>query len=133
MLVTFDGKVQWLDQNVGHLKQPYRWLSKIFQTPEPVNFAACKAYFYEKDYPNPELLGTPNHDLVQTYDPEHQIAIVRIFADGKHVATRELRTPGQLLRLPSGYKADFWQIEIEGVVRFKSFQMATSVKELKSV
>ena len=44
--------------------------------------------------------------------------------------TRELRETGELMRLPSGFKADFWQIELEAVVSIDSVQMATSVKEL---
>ena len=44
--------------------------------------------------------------------------------------TRELRTSGEMMRLPSGFKADYWQIEFETVIRINSVQLATSVKEL---
>jgi hypothetical protein len=49
------------------------------------------------------------------------------------VSAQEIRVPGELHRLPSGFKASFWQIEIEARVKVKSFQMATSVKELQVV
>jgi hypothetical protein len=35
--------------------------------------------------------------------------------------------------LPSGFKADYWQIEITSKVIMSSLQMATSAKELASV
>jgi hypothetical protein len=56
---------------------------------------------------------------------------VRIYADGRLVVTRQLRTSGELMRIPSGFKADFWQIEFEANVKIQSVQMATSDKALK--
>jgi hypothetical protein len=37
------------------------------------------------------------------------------------------------MRLPSGFKAEFWQLEFESRVDILSVQMATSVKELSRV
>jgi hypothetical protein len=59
-----------------------------------------------------------------------QYGIVRVYADNRLVMTRELRTSGELMRLPAGFKADYWQIEFETRVRINSVQLATSVKEL---
>jgi len=47
--------------------------------------------------------------------------------------TRELRTSGVIMKLPSGFKADYWQFELETRVIVLSLQAATSVKELKGV
>ena len=55
---------------------------------------------------------------------------MRVYADDRLVMTREIRKSGELMRLPSGFKADYWQIEFETVVRINSVQFATSVKEL---
>jgi hypothetical protein len=47
--------------------------------------------------------------------------------------TRELRESGEMIRLPSGFTADFWQFEIEARVHISSLQIATSAKELAGV
>lgn len=59
--------------------------------------------------------------------------VVRLYADGNLVFTRELLTSGEQFRLPSGFKAQFWQIEFEARVKIFSVQMATSAKELRNV
>ncbi|QIG66920.1 hypothetical protein EVB41_089 [Rhizobium phage RHph_TM3_14A] len=131
VLVVKDGAVQWLDLRPGYEIEPYKWQSKVFQTPALQNFAAYKTYIYDNPnfvFPNPQ-----NFDINQEFDPDTQLAVVRIYADGKLVSAQELRKSGELHRLPTGFKAAFWQIEFEAKVKIKSFQMATSVKELASV
>lgn len=133
VLFVTNGAVYWLDQRPGFQVEPYKWRSKVFQTPELKNFSAMKTYFYDPTTPITFITPEPNVSLNQVYDPAHQYAVVRIYADGKLIAARELRHSGQLLRLPSEYKAEFWEIEFEGIVKIKNFQMATSVKELSVV
>lgn len=58
---------------------------------------------------------------------------MRLYADGRLVATRYMTQSGEQWRLPSGFKAQFWQIEFEANVKIYSVQMATSAKELRSV
>lgn len=131
IIMVKGGKVHWLDQRPGFTSEVYKWRSKIYQTPELVNFAAFKAYLYEdpaRVYPDPQ-----NFNINQVYDKAKQNAVVRIYADNKLILTHELRRSGELHRLPTGFKAAFWQIEIEGTIKIKNFQMATSVKELASV
>jgi len=48
------------------------------------------------------------------------------------IYTQELRTSGELWRLPSGFTADFWQYEIETRLKILNIQIASSVKELGS-
>ena len=74
-----------------------------------------------------------NNNLVQTYNPTAQYGIVRFYADNNLIATRELRRSGEQLRLPSGFKSDYWQIEFEGTVHVYSIQVATSAKELRAI
>ena len=62
-----------------------------------------------------------------------QYAIARVYADDRLVLTRELRTSGELIRMPSGYKSQFWQVEIEGRVNITGIEAATSAKELAGV
>ena len=59
--------------------------------------------------------------------------VVKVFADGRLILTKELLKSGEQIRLPSGFKAQFWQIEIEARVKVYSLQMATSAKELRGV
>jgi hypothetical protein len=58
---------------------------------------------------------------------------VRLFADERQVMLRTLKQSGEQWRLPSGFKADFWQFEIEAAIEIFSLQAATSPSELSSV
>ena len=49
------------------------------------------------------------------------------------ITCREIRKSGELLRIPDGFKAESWQIEILGRVDVSNLQMATSAKELANV
>lgn len=131
LLMIKEGKVFWFNQGPEVPIGVYKWRSKVFETPKAENFSAIKVNFVlrENDVP-PEAL--PNHSLVQELDAQ-QLGLVRVFADGRLVATRELRIPGQIFRLPSEYKAHSWQIEFEARVKIKSCQMGTSIKELSVV
>ena len=131
VIVVRDGKVLWLDLRPGYDIEPYVWRSKVFQTPFAKNFAAYKTYLYGNPsfiFPNPQ-----NYNINQQFDPATQLAIVRVYADGRLVSAQEVRQSGELHRLPTGFKAQFWEIEFEAKVKIKSFQMATSMKELALV
>jgi hypothetical protein len=58
---------------------------------------------------------------------------MRLYANDSLVWERELLTSGVMMRLPSGFKSDFWQVEVEGQVILWSVQMATSARELAGV
>jgi hypothetical protein len=107
------------------------WRSKVFQPTDRKNFAAMRIYF---DVPPwaPTQNATRNTSEPQTLAGD-QYGLVRLYADERLVMTRELRTSGEIMRIPSGFKADFWQVEFEARVKIASFQMATSVKELMKV
>jgi hypothetical protein len=107
------------------------WRSKIWQPQDKKNFAAMRVYF---DVPPWAPAQNP---IRNTSEPQtlaaDQYGLVRLYTDERLVMTRELRTSGELMRFPSGFKADFWQVEFEARVKIASFQMATSVKELMKV
>lgn len=127
-----DGGLYRIDlANKTSARRPLKWRSKMFQPTDRKNFGALRVYF---DVPPwaPTQNPTRNTDLVQTLQAG-QYGLVRVYADNKLVMTRELRTTGELMRLPSGFKADFWQIEVEGHVIITQFQMGTSDKELRAV
>jgi len=114
VLILRDGAVYWMDVAGTEPRQEYVWRSKRFQPTNKKNLEAMKVYF-----DNPEGLTS--------------LGNIKIYADGRLAATKTLLSSGQLIRLPSGFKADFWQIEITTRVTISSVQMASSVKELASV
>jgi hypothetical protein len=128
MMLIRGSQVQWLDFRPGYTRDTYIWKSKQFQTTEIKNFTAFKMWF-DPSGTVPAL--AQNFDINQAFDPATQYGVVRIYADDEVIAAYEFRTPGELFRLPSGFKASFWEIEIEARVRVTKFQMATSVKELQ--
>jgi hypothetical protein len=117
LFVIKEDEVLWIDQGTeGAAIEAYLWRSKAFQPGDKKNFSALKVYFDDTADDPPDSFGT-----------------VRIYADNTLRLERELVASGNLIRLPSGFKADFWQFEIEAYVKVYSVQMATSVKELASV
>ncbi len=109
----------------------FLWRSKVMQTPERKNLGVARVMF-ETLEGAPTLNPTPNASLVQTLAAD-QYGLFRLYADGVHVFTREIRTSGEIMKLPSGYKAHYWQFEIEARVRVFSVEMASSAKEMSKV
>jgi hypothetical protein len=83
----------------------YRFRSKEFRTPRPVNFAAAEV-------------------VADAYP-----VTVRIFADGalRHTQTVASYNP---FRLPSGFMAASWQMEIEGTGAVQGAAIGTSMTEM---
>lgn len=132
LFIIRDDVVYWLDQaDLAPTYAPYLWRSKIFQLEVKKNLAAMRVFF-TTDANSPDLNPVPNDDLVQDLAAD-QYGLVRAYADGELIWTREIRTSGELMRLPSGFKAAFWQFEIEARVRVYSLEVASSVKELRVV
>lgn len=135
VFIIQDGQVQWLDiSDVNQQKMSYIWRSKIFQTVNKKNFQAAKIYF--KVPPNtPSLNPVANLSQSQLTGSlqTDQWGLFRAYADDRLVMVRELRVSGEQFRLPSGFRADFWQFEIEARVEIENMQMATSVSELESI
>ena len=134
IFVIYDGNVEWLDiSDVGQTKAPFVWRSKLFQTAQKQNFQAAKIFFTVPPNTvslNPvEVVGSP-----QVLQPD-QWGLFRVYADTVLVMTREIREPSghPQFRLPSGFKADFWQFEIEARVEIQGIQVATSPTELQGV
>ena len=112
-----NGQVKWMD--IVSTNIPFQveiWKSKTWQTGEIRNASACKVFF-------DALYGAPEGEI------RFYVAIGRE-ENEMLILTRPLTTSGELIRLPSGYKADFIRFEIEGKLRIHSVQFATTVKEL---
>lgn len=111
-------------------RQPYRWRSKVFTLEYPANLGALQVFF---DVPGstPPHGSTRNNDLVQELQTD-QYGLFRLWADGRHIATRELRKTGEVMRLPSGFKYSEVQFEVEARVRITSIHLAQSVRDLRA-
>lgn len=129
-LVIKDQKVYYYDfADTAPTITPYVWKSRIYQEQAKKNYEAMRLWFNVPP-------GTTPQNATRTITPtiatlaSDMYGIVRVYADGVLVTTREIRTSGELLRINSGFKADFWQWEIEGRVAILNMQVATNVKEL---
>lgn len=131
LLMLYGDKTYLLDMSAREpVVQPYKWRSKVFQANEKKNFGVVRVYF-ETTAGTPGLNPTRNTNLVQTLGA-NQYGLLRVYADERLVMCKEIRTSGEILRMPSGFKADYWQIEIEARVDIFSIQWASSVKALAS-
>lgn len=142
-LIVRDGKVFWLDIAPSREKETYIWRSKIFEAPNKRNFEAMRV-FYDDSVVIDEvtsLFGSGEwkdtnswDDSGFWYDAEINVfGTARVYADGRLVFQRDMRKSGELMRLPSGFKASYWQIEIEARTQLRRIEFATTAKELGSV
>ena len=131
VFVIVGGTVLWLDiSDTQQQREPFVWRSKVFQAGQKKNFQAAKIFFTV--LPNtPALNPVEVIGLNQTLQGD-QYGLFRVYANGELVMCRELRLSGEQFRLPSGFKADFWQFEVEARVQIDNLQMATSPTELQA-
>lgn len=116
VLLLVGNQVCWLD--TSWVRGSYTWRSKIFQTNVNKNFEAARVWC-ESLVPSPPLV-TPSVTL-------------KVYANGVLRLTRQVTGSGDLIRLPSGFKAQFWQFELTGTAQVYSIEIATAAKELVTV
>jgi len=124
-------EVQWIDQRDDESPvEVALWRSKSFNTPMGKNFGAIKVDF---TVPPATPAQNPVRNVAEDQTlAEDQYGVIRFYADDRLVMTRELRRSGELFRGPSGFKAEYWQFEIEARVKITSVHFATTSKELAS-
>jgi len=142
LLVEDDGNVYYYDfTDPAPAIVPFRWRSKQFQQGGKENWAAMRVFFNVPP-------GTPPQNPVRTTVPDMgddilftvgMYGVVRVFADPANdgvltlITARELRRSGELMRINSGFKCEFWQYEIEGVISVQNLQAGATAKELLKV
>lgn len=99
----------------GGSRQTYRWRSKEFLLPRPLNMAAAQVFF-EPITPAPPELGR-----------------LRVWADKRLVYDQPFTTDQAIIRLPNGFMAAVWQVEVQSSLTITAVHMATTVTELRSV
>lgn len=129
VMLIRDEDVYYIDQSdPSPTYRSYLWRSKEYEAKEKINFSAVKVIFTVPENTPTQgvspVVGSPQELASDQY------ALLRVYADRVLKSTIEIRNSGDIFRLPSGFKADTWQFEIEGRVRVMSLQIATSVKEL---
>lgn len=126
-----DQQIFYIDYTqVSPIYQAYKWKSKVIQDSNKRSFSCMRIWFNIPSTATPQN-ATRNVDPVQTL-ADDQYGIVRVYADGNLLTTRELRESGELLRIRSGQKYEFWQWEFEAHVEITEMQAATTVKELSN-
>lgn len=113
----------------------YRWISKKFYLPAPTNLGAFQIHA------DPSILVAPP----DTYTPPLENSdtnlllpagvnlVFKVYADGVLKLTRNVAEVQDIFRGPSGFKAYEWQFELIGRVPVFSFEVASTMKELKGV
>jgi len=124
-MVLRDGVVYLVDLRVVIPYARYRWRSKIFTLPYLQNLGAAKVYW------TPPLTVPPTAP-----------SYFRMFA-GDHAQAADSGLPlrfeeamsksGQMFRLPSGYKAQYYQFEVEGEVVVNAIHCAQTAHELRQI
>jgi hypothetical protein len=115
-LVIRSGQVFHVDRRQPVPRQSYKWQSKLVQTNYKENFSAVKVFFNQPEGP-----------------PTDVPTIFRYYADGRLRYTRPIVKSGEQFRLPSGFKTDTVQFELEGQFYIYNMQIATSARELREV
>ena len=113
VLLLVGNQVSWLDTSAT--RGSYTWRSKVYQTTSNKNFEAARVWCQSLVVAPP--LVTPTLTL-------------KVYADDVLRLTRQVTASGALIRLPSGFKAQFWQFELSGTAKVYSIEVATSAKEL---
>lgn len=134
VFIIAGGKVYNWDAPEATTKFPYVWRSKVFQFPFKQQFVAALIYF---DVPSSVTISptdaTRNTAQPQNFNPATQYFVFRVYADDRLILTREVQKSGEIIQMPSGFKSNFWQFEVEGQVVISNIQVATSIKELGAV
>lgn len=77
-----------------------------------------------------KYIGSPTNYAAMKINALNYPVTAKVFADGVLKHTQQVLNSG-VFRLPSGFMAETWEIELTGVNAIQSIQMATSVAELK--
>jgi hypothetical protein len=101
----------------------YVWRSKMFKTDYLANLGAAKVYWTP---PVDPLAETVFRLYAGESSPQTEDGLTLRF-------TQKMAKSGQMFRLPSGYKALYWQVEIEGWAFVDAVHLASTPRELRDM
>ncbi len=115
----------------------YRWRSKQFSLANAASLGACQVLL-DPTAPAAAAAALPTNPLADTTDtnttlPVGCAALVTIFAAEAQVLQVELTAERTMFRLPSGFKAFDWQVDIIARVPTRRIELASSMRELRRV
>lgn len=123
-----DGVVYLIDLRQLQSQAPYRWRSKIFVLPYLQNLGAAKVYW------TPPYAASPGGSILPSYFRVYAGATAQSVADGLPLRfEQEMTQSGQMFRLPSGYKALYYQFEVAGEVIVDAIHCAQTAHELRQI
>lgn len=123
-----NGVVYLVDIRAQQNQARYIWRSKMFKTDFLMNLGAAKV-FWTPPVATTQI-GEPPDTVFRMYAGESSQQI----EDGLPLRFEEKMTKsGQMFRLPSGYKALYWQFEIEGYAFVDAIHVASSARELREI
>jgi hypothetical protein len=124
-MILRDGVVYLIDLRQLQSYAPYRWRSKIFVLPYLQNLGAAKVYW------TPAITNPP---ATKSYFRVFAGATADQLADGLPLRfEQEMTLSGQMFRLPSGYKALYYQFEVSGEVMVDAIHCAQTAHELRQI
>lgn len=111
---------------------PWVYKTKKFRMQKPEQLKAFKIQFIVP----PEITISPpvfpgNTAQNQVFNPATQYLIIRVYADGKFILVREVTKSNEVLLITNGFKATFWEFQIESQVYVYLLKVSSSVKELR--
>lgn len=112
------GVYEW--EKADNPYQMMTWKSKEFQTPWPMNFRVGQAYF---DVNAGVLLHLKIWATLRGYPGTTTKTLI---------FDQNITTSGQEFKLPSGFRADVWEVELSGAAALESLLLATTTQELRS-
>jgi hypothetical protein len=117
VLIIRNGQVQHIDFTQAAPRNKYRWRSKEFQMPYRQNWGAARIFCFTP--PGPPLEGP---------------TVFRFICDGMVKFQQTLSgKSGQVFRMPSGFKPDVVQFELEGYLDILNVQIGQSPHDLRQV
>jgi len=120
-----DGVIHIVDLRRTAPYAKYRWKSKMFTLPYLQNLGAAKVYWTPKDHDAPDEAS---------YFRVYAGAQAELTDDGLPLKFQQAMTKsGQMFRLPSGFKAQYYQFEVEGYLIVDAIHCAQTARELRKV
>lgn len=117
--------------DAGASSMTYRFKSKQFRAPEPLNFAALEVR--ADAYPvmvRIDAVGLPAATVSAMVAARPTIFSAPVATTLRYTVSVPSMEP---CRLPGGFSVHDWQLEVEGTAAVQSVAFATSVEELKQV
>lgn len=124
-MVLRDGVIYLVDTRQMAPYSKYRWRSKIFTLPYLQNLGAAKVYWTP-----PDVTTVPSATMFRVFAGESADEL----DNGLPLRyANSLKKSGEMFRLPSGYKALYYQFEVEGYAVINAIHCAQTPHELRMV